>query len=66
MNKNQFIKTQLKIKIDYTDPTKVVNKCTYIRTKHTIVGPVKKLNCLNNVLCFFVLVKPYREKNNKK
>ena len=25
-------------------------------------GPVKKLNCLNDVLCFFVLVKSYREK----
>ena len=30
--------------------------------KHTLVGPVKKLNCLNNVLCSFVLVKSYREK----
>ena len=28
-------------------PTKVVNVFTYIQTKHTIVGPVKKLNCLS-------------------
>ena len=41
----------------------VVNVLTYIRTKHTLVGPVKKLNCLNdNVFCLFVLVKSYREK----
>ena len=52
--------------LNYTRPTKVVNVLTYIRTKHTIVGPVKKLNCLNDVLCFFVLVKSYREKKNKK
>ena len=57
MNKNQFI--------IIAGPTKVVNVLTYIRTKHTLVGPVKKLNCLNNVLCFFVLVKSYREKKNK-
>ena len=30
------------------------------------MGPVKKLNFLNNVLCFLVLVKSYREKQNKK
>ena len=29
------------------------------------MGPVKKLDFLNNVLCFFVLVKSYREKKNK-
>ena len=40
----------------------VVNVLTYIRRKHTLVGPVKKLNCLNNVFCLFVLVKSYREK----
>ena len=48
--------------LNYTGPTKLVKGHTYIRTKHTIVGQVKKLNCLNNVLCFFVLVKSYREK----
>ena len=30
------------------------------------MGPVKKLNFLNNVLYFFVLVKSYREKKNRK
>ena len=30
-------------------PTKVVNVFTYIQTKHTIVGPVKKLNCLSEL-----------------
>ena len=43
----------------------VVNVLTYIRTKHTLVGPVKKLNCVNNVLCFLVLVKFHREKKFK-
>ena len=40
--------------LNYTSPTKLVKVHTTIRT----VGPVKKLNCLNDVLCFFVLVKP--------
>ena len=36
------------------------------RTKSSLVGPVKKLNCLNNLLRFFVLVKSYREKKSLK
>ena len=27
-----------------------------------LAAPVKKLNCLDDVLCFFVLVKSYHEK----
>ena len=71
MNKNQFIKTQLKKNqncLNYTGPTKVLNELTYIRTKHTIVG-TKVVNVLTyerNILQWaLLLVKSYREKKIK-
>ena len=37
----------------------------YKQTFAYLTAPTKKLNCLNDVLPFFVLVKSYHEKNKK-
>ena len=35
-------------------PTKLVKVYTYIRTKTSLVGPVKKLSCLNDTKTSFL------------
>ena len=67
MNKNQFIKTQLKKQnfLSYSGVVKYANACIGKLTFAYLTAPVKKLNCLDNALCFFVLVKSYCEKDIK-
>ena len=40
-----------------------VGACMPKRAFAYLAAPVGGLNCLDNVLCFFVLVKSYREKS---
>ena len=55
MDKNQFIGIGLEINcLNDNGPTKLVKLFTYIQTKTSLLGPVKKLNCLNNTKTSFL------------
>ena len=59
MNKGWFIKAHLKI----GGAVGCAGACVPKRAFAYLAAPVGGLNCLDNVLRFFVLVKSYREKN---
>ena len=55
MDKNQFIVIGLEINfLNDSGPTKLVKVFTYIQTKTSLLGPVKKLNCLNDTKTSFL------------